>query len=135
MPTRRFAHIPASTGALGYFDTKTKLNEGGLHCRARAANATSSDAIVRFRYAGRVETVLIEWKCTETYGAPIPNKVREGAARTPNEVLADRYRELIFAPNGPIRDDLNLKLEDYFWEPFYQLLCQQVLAFQVAKAR
>lgn len=112
------------------------LNEGGRSAsRTRGANATSSDAIVRFRHAGRVETLLIEWKYTETYGAPVPNKVREGAARTPNEVRADRYRELMFAPNGPIRGDLNLKLEDFFWEPFYQLLRQQMLAFQMEKAR
>jgi hypothetical protein len=78
---------------------------------------------------------LIEWKYTETYGAPIPNKVREGAARSPNEVRADRYCGLMFTPNGPIRDDLNLKLEDFFWEPFYQLLRQQILAFQMEKAR
>ncbi|UTP41730.1 hypothetical protein M9M90_20755 (plasmid) [Phenylobacterium sp. LH3H17] len=112
------------------------LNEGGASSsRTRGANATSSDAIVRFRHAGRIETLLIEWKYTETYGAPIPNKVREGATRTSNEVRADRYRELMFAPNGPIRDDLNLKLEDFFWEPFYQLLRQQMLAFQMEKAR
>jgi len=112
------------------------LNEGGASSsRTRGANATSSDAILRFRHAGRLETLLIEWKYTETYGAPIPNKVREGAARTPNEVRADRYRELMFAPNGPTRDDLNLKLEDFFWEPFYQLLRQQMLAFQMEKAR
>ncbi len=112
------------------------LNEGGASSsRTRGANATSSDAIVRFRHEGRVETLLIEWKYTETYGAPIPNKVREGATRTPNEVRADRYRQLIFEPNGPIRSDLNLKLEDYFWEPFYQLLRQQMLAFQMEKAR
>jgi hypothetical protein len=112
------------------------LNEGGASSsRTRGANATSSDAILRFRHAGRIETLLIEWKYTETYGAPIPNKVREGAARTPNEVRADRYRKLMFAPNGPIRDDLNLKLEDFFWEPFYQLLRQQMLAFQMEKAR
>lgn len=112
------------------------LNEGGASSsRMRGANATSSDAILRFRHAGRIVTLLIEWKYTETYGAPIPNKAREGAARTPNEVRADRYRELMFAPNGPIRDDLNLKLEDFFWEPFYQLLRQQMLAFQMEKAR
>ncbi len=40
----------------------------------------------------------------------------------------------MFAPNGPIRDDLNLKLEDFFWEPFYQLLRQQMLAFQMERA-
>lgn len=112
------------------------LNEGGASSsRTRGANATSSDAILRFRHAGRIETLLMEWKYTETYGAPIPNKVRKGSARTPNQVRTDRYRELMFAPNGPIRDDLNLKLEDFFWEPFYQLLRQQMLAFQMAKSR
>lgn len=40
----------------------------------------------------------------------------------------------MFAPNGPIRDDLNLKLEGFFWELFYQLLRQQMLAFQMEKA-
>lgn len=112
------------------------LNEGGSSSsRTRGANATSSDAIVRFRHAGRIETLLIEWKYTETYGAPIPNKVREGAERTPNEVRVDRYSTLMFVPNGPIRNDLCLKLEDFFWEPFYQLVRQQMLAFQMEKAR
>lgn len=112
------------------------LNEGGASSsRTRGANATSSDAIVRFHHAGRIETLLIEWKYTETYGTPIPNKFREGASRSSNEVRTDRYRELIFTPNGPIRDDLGLKLEDYFWEPFYQLLRQQMLAFRMEKAR
>jgi hypothetical protein len=111
------------------------LNEGvGSSSRTRGANATSSDAIVRFRHAGQVETLLIEWKYTEKYGAPILNRVREGATRSSNEVRAERYRELMFAPDGPIRVDLNLKLDDFFWEPFYQLLRQQMLAFQMEKA-
>lgn len=112
------------------------LNENaGSSSRTRGANATSSDAIVRFRHAGRVETLLIEWKYTEKYGAPIPNRVRDGAARSSNEVRTERYRELMFAPDGPIRVDLNVRLEDFFWEPFYQLLRQQMLAFQMEKAR
>lgn len=114
---------------------KDYLNETGASTRTRGANATSSDAIVKFRYAGRVETLLIEWKYTETYGAPIANNVREGAALTSNQVRAKRYQDLMFSPNGPIRNDLNLKLEDFFWEPFYQLLRQQMLAFQMEKAR
>jgi hypothetical protein len=115
---------------------KDYLKEGrAFSARTRGANVTSSDAILRFRHASRIETLLIEWKYTETYGAPIPNKVREGAAQTPNKVRTSRYSELMFAPNGPIRDDLNLKLEDFFWEPFYQLLRQQMLAYQMERAR
>jgi Restriction Endonuclease associating with ARP len=45
----------------------------------------------------------------------------------------------LFAPSlrskGPLRSDLQLKLEDFFYEPFYQLLRQQMLAFQMQEAR
>jgi hypothetical protein len=115
---------------------KDYLNESrASSARTRGANCTSSDAVVRFQEGNRTETLLIEWKYTETYGSPIPNKIREGAAHTPNKVRADRYCGLIFEPNGPIRNDLELKLEDFFWEPFYQLLRQQMLAYQMEKAR
>ncbi|MER9578635.1 hypothetical protein NKI78_23835 [Mesorhizobium sp. M0400] len=86
----------------------------------RGANVTSADAIVRFRHAGRVETLLIEWKYTESYGAP-PEPKREA------ERLR-RYQNLAFAPFGPLRSNADLKLPDLFWEPFYQLFRQQMLA-------
>jgi hypothetical protein len=112
------------------------LNEGGASSsRTRGANATSSDAIIRFRHRGQVETLLIEWKYTEKYSGPIRDQIREGATRSSNEVRAERYRNVMFAPDGPIRTGLNLKLEDFFWEPLYQLLRQQMLAFQMEKAR
>jgi hypothetical protein len=42
------------------------LNEAGRGGRrTRGANCTSADAVVRFRQAGVVTTVLIEWKYTE----------------------------------------------------------------------
>jgi hypothetical protein len=103
------------------------LNEGGKSgARTRGANATSADAVVRFKNEGRIETALIEWKYTESYGAPIP----PGG----NEVRLGRYSSLVFAPNGPIRADLGLAISDFFWEPFYQLLRQQMLAFQMQAA-
>lgn len=103
------------------------LNEAaGGGRRTRGANATSADAIVRFRHEGRIETLLIEWKYTETYGAPL------GPG---NDTRVARYKDLAFAPRGPIRADLGLKLEDFFWEPFYQLLRQQMLAQGMQDAR
>ena len=109
---------------IGYADY---LNEAGKSgARTRGANATSADAVVRFENEGRIETVLIEWKYTESYGAPIP----PGA----NEVRLGRYRDLVFAPAGPIRADLSLTIGDFFWEPLYQLLRQQMLAFQMQAA-
>lgn len=112
------------------------LNEKrGSSLRTRGANVTSADAIVRFHHAGRIETLLIEWKYTESYGAPIPNKVREGTEQDSNEVRVERYRDLAFAPNGPIKNEFKSQLKDFFWEPFYQLLRQQMLAFEMEKAQ
>ena len=103
------------------------LNEAGRSgARTRGANATSADAVVRFENEGRIESVLIEWKYTESYGAPIP----PGG----NEVRLSRYRDLVFEPSGPIRADLSLAIGDFFWEPLYQLLRQQMLAFQMQSA-
>lgn len=92
----------------------------------RGANATSADAVVRFEHEERIETLLIEWKYTETYGAPLQ------ADGNPTRIA--RYVHKAFTPAGPIRADLGLKLEDFFWEPFYQLLRQQMLAWRMTQA-
>ncbi|TGU93181.1 hypothetical protein EN794_032490 [Mesorhizobium sp. M00.F.Ca.ET.151.01.1.1] len=86
----------------------------------RGANVTSADVVLRFRQAGRIETLLVEWKYTESYGAP-PEQKREA------ERLR-RYQSIAFAPFGPLRSDAGIKLTDLFWEPFYQLFRQQMLA-------
>ena len=52
----------------------------------RGAHATSADAIVRFRHKGRVEALLIEWKYTESYGAPLDP---DG-----NETRVKRYKDI-----------------------------------------
>lgn len=93
----------------------------------RGANVTSADAAVTFRRDGRIETVLIEWKYTEAYGAPLDPRG--------NPTRIARYADKAFAPNGPLRADLGLTLEDFFWEPFYQLLRQQMLAWRMEAAR
>ncbi len=78
------------------------LNEAGKSgARTRGANTTSADAVVRFEHEGRIETVLIEWKYTESYGGPIP----PGG----NKVRLSRYKNLVFAPAGPIRADLRIR--------------------------
>jgi hypothetical protein len=115
---------------------KDYLNEGDNQGkRTRGSNSTSVDAVVRFRHDGSAQTLLIEWKYTESYGGPI--KAEGNAARI------KRYQNLVFAPDGPVRDDLGgpirdelgLKLEDFFYEPFYQLLRQQMLAFQMQRLK
>jgi hypothetical protein len=104
------------------------LNESALsRDRTRGANATSADAIVKFRQQGRQETLLIEWKYTEKYGAPI--------RPSGNSTRIARYRELVFGPQGPVNPSLKLDLQDFFYEPFYQLLRQQLLAREMERAR
>ena len=109
---------------IGHEDYLREAGQNGT--RTRGANATSTDAAIRFRHAGIVEIALIEWKFTESYGAPISPKG--------NPTRISRYADIAFTPEGPIRADVGLKLEDFFWEPFYQMIRQQMLAKQMEKA-
>lgn len=93
----------------------------------RGAQVTSADAVVRFEADGRVETLLIEWKYTESYGkAPDPKSEVERIRR---------YQDKAFFPEGPFRADPGLEIQDLFWEPVYQMARQQMLAWQMQQAR
>jgi len=97
----------------------------------RGAYITSADAVVRFRHAGRDETLLIEWKYTEEYGAPIKGWDNPKSMAT----RLGCYGHRVFAPVGPIRNDMGLKLKDFYWEPFYQFMRQQTLAALMQRAQ
>lgn len=104
------------------------LHEAGPgHKRRRGANVTSADAVVRFEMAGRRETLLVEWKYTESYGGA-PDDDREAKR-------VESYGGVAFSPAGPLRADTGLAVEALFWEPFYQMARQQMLAFQMQAAR
>ena len=91
----------------------------------RGANVTSADAAVRFRQGGKTHVVLIEWKYTEKYGAPLDPK------SAPTQT--NRYKDKYLNPKGPMRSDLELTLDEFFWEPLYQLLRQQMLAWHMQR--
>jgi hypothetical protein len=93
----------------------------------RGSHVTSPDAFVRFEHKGQVQGLLIEWKYTEKYGQPLKPSGNGERIR--------RYKEKTFTPNGPIKADLGLKIEDFFWEPFYQMMRQQMLAWRMARVR
>lgn len=103
--------------AFEWFPKTDYLGEGEK--RTRGANSTSVDAAVRFRAGGADRLLLIEWKYTESYGGELGGS---------HETRLRRYGELWRAPVGPIRADAELDLTDFFREPFYQLLRQQMLA-------
>jgi hypothetical protein len=98
----------------------------------RGANATSADAFIRFSASGHDMAALIEWKYTESYGAPLADAGGPGRG---HDTRRRRYAGRLFSPDGPLRPDLGLSLDDLFWEPFYQLARQQMLACRMEKAR
>ena len=106
------------------------LNEQvGERPRTRGANCTSVDAAVLLDTADGRELLLVEWKYTERYGP------RLGGGERARRVREGRYAELAFATHGPLRADLDLWLTDFFYEPLYQLLRQQMLAKQLEMHR
>jgi hypothetical protein len=108
-------------------DGQDYLGEADGKIPPRGALATASDAAVAFIGPDyRRELLLIEWKYSEEYRhhrlSPDPKGKRHS-----------RYGDRTFAPDGPIRADLNLQFSDFLREPFYQLLRQQLLAWQVER--
>jgi hypothetical protein len=99
------------------------LNEGKQGApRKRGANATAADAAMLYRdLQGRRNLLLIEWKYTEHYGQPLKP--------TGNATRRQRYEHIFRQPKGPIRADAKVTLDDFFYEPFYQMLRQQMLAW------
>ena len=93
----------------------------------RGANVTSADAAVRFTHDGVIHAAIIEWKYTEKCGPPLR------PAGNPTRIA--RYTDKMIAPNGPIRSDAGVTLENFFWEPLYQLLRQQMLAWRMERAK
>ena len=98
--------------------------------RTRGANFTSADAAVRFECQdGVVHVVLIEWKYTETYSSTSYKIAKSGTDRT--TIYAHLYKRDDF----PLNKELLPSFESLFYEPFYQLLRQQLLANEMEKAR
>lgn len=94
--------------------------------RKRGANATAADAAVHYRTdSGATNLLLIEWKYTERYGNPLDPKG--------NDTRRSRYEGIWRAPHGPISADADVTLDDFFWEPFYQMLRQQMLAWHTER--
>lgn len=96
--------------------------------RIRGEYVTSADAMIRFRRNnGLLQTVLIEWKYTEAYD-PIDNRYSKwGTDRTAI------YRHLYDCDDFPLDKKKLPSFESLFYEPFYQLLRQQLLAHEMEK--
>lgn len=73
-----------------------------------------------------VELVLVEWKYTESYRVRRPDRAKD-------QVRLARYGEAVADPDGPVRADV-LSFERLLDEPFYQLVRQQLLAWELEKS-
>jgi len=98
--------------------------------RTRGANFTSADAAVLFRRQdGSKQIVLIEWKYTESYSPTWLKTAPSGTDRT------KIYAHLYDAGDCPLEKELIQGFDSLFYEPFYQFMRQQFLAYQMEKAR
>lgn len=98
--------------------------------RTRGANFTSADAVVLFeRSDGKRQIVLIEWKYTESYSSASLKVAKSGTDRT------KIYRPLYKREDCPLNKALLPNFDALFYEPFYQLMRQQLLAYEMEKAR
>ena len=89
----------------------------------RGINCTSVDAFMIGRTEdGKKRAFLIEWKYTETY-------------QPENKYIPERakvYDHLITAADSPFNP---IEPSALYWEPFYQLMRQTLLACQISKHR
>jgi len=110
-----------------YIGPEDYLNEAKNGLRIRGAHCTSVDAAFRYRTGGgEIELALVEWKFTEEYRKPRkPDPVRD-------QIRAGRYGELLADPEGAIKSDV-LPFEALLDEPLYQLVRQQLLAWELEK--
>jgi len=101
----------------------------GTKERTRGANCTSADAAVFIEHEdGMRQIVLIEWKFTESYGAQSIKVAASGTDRSKT------YQPLLDRADCPLDVTRLTSTDDLYYEPFYQLMRQQLLAHEMELA-
>lgn len=94
--------------------------------QTRGANCTSVDAMMTGKLnSGKKIQVLIEWKYTESY----PKACK--ADGSSGETRQKRYNDLILDNHSPLV--AKVPIENYYYEPIYQLMRQTLLAWKMIK--
>lgn len=107
-------------------DPENLLGEWGHG--ARGAFSTAPDAAFMFkRRDGKKQIVLIEWKYTESYTATSLARSDSGARRLKT------YKKLFRREDCPINKQKLPSYEALFYEPFYQLFREQLLAHEMER--
>lgn len=112
--------------AFEWFPPTDYLNESKGGVKSRGAHSTSVDAAIKYQVGSQIRLLLIEWKYTESYA-----NVRASDSLKGDTTRNQRYHNLWRRPHGPLNQQLALQLSDFYLEPWYQLLRQQMLAYHV----
>jgi hypothetical protein len=107
-----------------WFPETDYLNESVGGRRARGANSTSVDAALTYTHQGQKKLLLIEWKYIESYSNSRSTDHHKG-----DPTRDRRYHNLWKRPHGPVDSTILLELKDFYLEPWYQMLRQQMLAY------
>ena len=100
---------------------------------SRGANSTSIDAfLVAETRTGRRRAYLLEWKYVEEYLSTKPDNKGEGSQGVTRR---DRYGSLYRASDSSFNLKAAPKMKDFFYEPFYQLMRQRLLADRLVRDR
>ena len=92
----------------------------------RGANATSIDAfLIGETDSGRRRAYLIEWKYVEQYLSTRPAFKGSGTAGVTRRL---RYGQLYRARSSSFDSEAAPRLEEFLYEPFYQIMRQRLLA-------
>ena len=104
--------------------------EGG---RTRGSQNTSIDAfLVAETKSGRRRAYLLEWKYVEQYLSAKPDFKGEGTEGDTRRLrYAERYRASFSSFNSAAVPDL----DDFLYEPFYQIMRQRLLADRMVRDR
>ena len=119
----------------GYVSVEVIGKENYLKERrhSRGAHSTSVDAVMLGELEdGSRKLFFIEWKYVEQYGGKQSKFIDNGG-----KTRRDTYLPLLRKEHCPIKmSELNDKfIEGIFYEPFYQLLRQTLLAHEMVKAK
>ena len=104
--------------------------EGG---RTRGAQNTSVDAFLVVETASdRSRAYLLEWKYVERYQSTRPDFKGESKSGDTRRL---RYADLFRAPYSAFNPDIVPDLDDFLYEPFYQIMRQRLLADRMVQER
>jgi hypothetical protein len=112
-------------GKTNYLNEEPKLGEH----RQRGLGNTSIDLMMMYETAANEKVMLLaEVKYSESYGVSYKRFRSDGTDRF------KQYEEFFYAGNSPIDRAVAPNLEDFMYEPFYQLLRHALLANQIKLA-